>query len=47
MDDSCFFCDRVCTQSKILKEDILVVFDRGKMWAGKWCYNFLGIDEKT
>ena len=27
-DDNNFLCDRVCTQSKKLKEDILVVFDR-------------------
>ena len=26
MDDSYFLCDRVCTQSKKLKEDILVAF---------------------
>ena len=25
-----FLCDRVCTQSKKLKEDILVVLDRAK-----------------
>ena len=27
MDDNCFIRYRVCTQSKKLKEDILVVFD--------------------
>ena len=39
-DDSYFLCDRVCAQNKKLKEDILVAFDRGKMWAGKWCITF-------
>ena len=45
-DNKYFLCDRVCTQSKKLKEDILVAFDRES--AGwKMVYNFLGIDEKT
>ena len=30
MEDKYFLCDRVCTQSKKLKEVILVGFDRGK-----------------
>ena len=29
-DDNFFLCDRVCTRSKKLKEDILVAFDREK-----------------
>ena len=45
-DDSYFLCERVCTQSKKLKEDILVVFDR-KNVGYTMMYNFLGIDEKT
>ena len=35
-----FLCDRVCTQSKKLKENILVAFWSGKLWAGKWCITF-------
>ena len=46
MDDSYFLCDRVCTQRKKLKEDILVAFDRENV-GWKMVYNFLGIDEKT
>ena len=30
MDDSYFLCDIVCTQTKKLKVDILVAFDREK-----------------
>ena len=30
MDDNYFLCDRVCTQSKMLKEDILVAFEQKK-----------------
>ena len=30
MDGNYFLCDRVCSQNKKLKEDILVAFDRGK-----------------
>ena len=41
-----FLCDRVCTQSKKLKEDILVAFDWKKVGV-KMVYNFLGIDEET
>ena len=37
-DDNCFLSDRVCTQSKKLKEDILVAFDRGKCGLG-YSYN--------
>ena len=44
MDDNCFIRDRVCTQSKKLKEDILVAFDREKCRLEN---NLLGIDEKT
>ena len=36
---------RVFTQSKKLKENILVAFDR-KNVGWKMVYNFLGIDEK-
>ena len=45
-DDIYFLCDRVCTQSKKLKDDILVAFDRENV-GWKMVYNFLGIDEKT
>ena len=39
-------CDRVSTQSKKLKDAILVAFDCENVeW--KMVYNFLGIDEKT
>ena len=31
-DDNYFLCDRVCAQSKKLKENILVVFDWEKCW---------------
>ena len=46
MDDNYFLCDRVCTQSKKFKEDILVAFDRENV-GWKMVYNFLGIDGKT
>ena len=46
MDDNYFLCDKVCTQSKKLKEDILVAFDRENV-GWKMVYNFLGIYEKT
>ena len=39
-------CDRVSTQSKKLKDAILVAFGRGSV-GWKMVYNFLGIDEKT
>ena len=45
MDDSYFLCDRVSSQSKKLKEDILVAFDRENV-GRKMVYNFLGEDEK-
>ena len=45
MDNNYFLCDRVCTQRKKLKEDILVEFDR-KNVGWKMVYNFLDIDEK-
>ena len=46
--DECYFlCDRVYPQSKKLKADILVAFDREKNVCWKMVYNFLGIDEKT
>ena len=38
-------CDRVSTQSKKLKDAILVAFDRENV-GWKMVYNFLGIDEK-
>ena len=41
-----FLCDRVCVQSKKLKEDILVAFDQEKCGL-EMVYNSLGIDEKT
>ena len=44
-DDNYFICDRVCTQSKKLKGDILVAFDREKL-CWQMVNNFLGIDEK-
>ena len=46
MDNNYFLCDRVCTQSKKLEEDILVAFDQ-KNVVWKMVYNFLDIDEKT
>ena len=46
MDDNYFIYDRVCTQSKKLRDDILVAFDRENM-GWKMVYIFLGIDEKT
>ena len=45
-DDNYFLCDRVCIQSKKLKEDIMVAFDRENV-GWKMMYNFLGTDEKT
>ena len=45
MDDNYFLCDRVCTQSKKIKEDIQVAFDQENV-GWKMVYNFLGIDEK-
>ena len=39
-------CDRVSTQSKKLKDAIMVAFDRGNV-GWKMVYSFLGIDEKT
>ena len=41
------FCDRVCTQSKKFHEGYFGIVRLGKMLAGKWCYNFLGNNEKT
>ena len=40
------FCDRVCTQSRTLNEDILASLDQEKCGL-KLVYNFLGEDEKT
>ena len=45
-DNDYFLSDRVRTQTKKLKEDILVAFD-GENVGWKIVYNFLGIDEKT
>ena len=41
-----FFDNRVCTQSKKLKEDILVAFDLENV-GWKMVYNFLDIDDKS
>ena len=40
------FCDRVCTQSKKIYEDILASLGR-KNVGWKMVYTFLGKDEKT
>ena len=45
-DDNFFFVTEFCTQSRKLKEDIMVAFDRENM-CWDMVYNFLGIDEKT
>ena len=44
-DNNYFLCDRVCTQSKKHKEDVLVAFEWENV-GWKMVYNFLGIDEK-
>ena len=45
-DGNYFLCDRVCTQRKKPKQDILVAFDlENVVW--KMVYNLLGIDETT
>ena len=43
-DGNYFLCNRVCSQRKKLKQDILVAFDRENV-VWKMVYNFLGIDE--
>ena len=43
---SFFLCDRICTQSKKLKEDIMVAFDLESV-GWKKLNHFLRIDEKT